>query len=113
MVFDSVDDTFLFDFCHYILINNNWEDALSLKTTSSKSTPVYRLYNPNTGQHYFTKDASEKNGLVSRGWNYERIAFYSGGKKAIYVYYNPSNGAHFYGLPISGTVRQGVAFYTN
>lgn len=95
------------------LLNGSWEDGYSFTVSSSASTPVYRLYNPNSGQHYFTTNASERDSLVSLGWKYEKIAFYSGGSTPQYVYYNPANGAHFYGIQMSGTVRQGIAFYTN
>lgn len=45
--------------------------------TDSSKVPVYRLYNPNNGQHFFTKAVSEKNTLVKAGWKYEGIGFYA------------------------------------
>ena len=45
--------------------------------TVSGRVPVYRLYNPNNGQHFFTKTISEKNALVKAGWKYEGVGFYA------------------------------------
>ena len=43
----------------------------------AKDIPVYRVYNPNSGHHLFTKDKSEVDVLVSLGWIYEGIAWYA------------------------------------
>nr|MDK8214101.1 mannosyl-glycoprotein endo-beta-N-acetylglucosamidase [Enterococcus faecalis] len=50
-------------------------------------TPVYRLYNPNAGDHHYTPHVSEKNNLVKVGWRYEGISWYS-----------PSSGTPLYRL---------------
>ena len=34
---------------------------------------MYRLYNPNSGEHFYTADADEKGNLVRVGWRYEGI----------------------------------------
>ncbi|WP_257943240.1 hypothetical protein [Lactococcus cremoris] len=41
----------------------------------ASTTPVYRLYNPNSGQLFFTNDFNESNYLMNLGWNYEGEAF--------------------------------------
>jgi len=40
---------------------------------------MHRLYNPNSGEHFYTGDISEKNNLVSLGWSYEGVAWYAPG----------------------------------
>ena len=35
-------------------------------------TNVYRLYNHNTGEHFYTTSGTEKNANVSAGWTYFR-----------------------------------------
>ncbi len=59
---------------------------------------MYRLYNPNSGEHFFTGNVSEKNNLVAIGWNYEDVAWYAPGYSFVPVYrlYNPNNGDHHY-----------------
>lgn len=39
--------------------------------------PVYRLYNPNGGEHHYTMETSERDHLVSVGWNCEGIGWYA------------------------------------
>lgn len=39
--------------------------------------PVHHLYNPNAGTHYFTTSDTEKNNLVSAGWQYQGVSFYA------------------------------------
>lgn len=64
------------------------------------STPLYRLYNPNTGYHHYTTSDNERNVLLSIGWRSEGVAFYvmpadsSNGGAPIYRQYNPYNGQH-------------------
>ena len=41
------------------------------------SVEMHRLYNPNSGEHFYTGDVSEKNYLSSIGWKYEGIERYS------------------------------------
>jgi hypothetical protein len=86
------------------------------------STPVYRLYNPNSGEHFYTTSTSEKNHLVSLGWSYEGIAWYSvpsSSGTSVYRLYNPNSGEHFYTTSTSeknhlvslGWSYEGVAWY--
>lgn len=60
---------------------------------------VYRLYNPNTGEHFYTESATEKNSLQNVGWNYKGIGWESatsGGP--VYRVYNSNakGGDHYY-----------------
>ena len=40
---------------------------------ASEESSVFlnRLYNPNSGEHFYTASVDEKNNLISVGWNYE------------------------------------------
>ncbi|MGC3388318.1 mannosyl-glycoprotein endo-beta-N-acetylglucosamidase, partial [Enterococcus faecium] len=50
--------------------------------------PVYRLYNPYSGDHHFTMAQSEITSFTKIGWRYEGLSFYSGGYKPIYRLFN-------------------------
>ena len=39
------------------------------------SGDMYRIYNPNSGEHFYTSDKVEKDHLVSLGWKYEGIGW--------------------------------------
>lgn len=42
-----------------------------------KTIPMYRLFNPNSGEHFYTRDTGERDHLRKIGWNYEGIGWYS------------------------------------
>ena len=53
-------------------------------------SPVYRLYNKTSGEHYYTMSSYERDSLVKAGWNYEQVSFYSGGTVPVYCLFNPN-----------------------
>ena len=59
--------------------------------------PVYRVYNPNSGEHLHTLNGGEKDHLMSLGWVYEGISMQIDGSGSnLYRAYNPNSGEHFY-----------------
>lgn len=68
-------------------------------TTPTTSVQMHRLYNPNSGEHFYTQNVAEKNNLVKHGWKYEGIGWNgptSG--NPVYRLYNPNAGDHHYTL---------------
>lgn len=63
-----------------------------------KTTPMYRLYNPNSGEHFYTGSVEERDMLVNAGWNYEGVAWNAPVTAGAPVYrlYNPNSGDHHY-----------------
>lgn len=61
-------------------------------------TPMYRLYNPNSGEHFYTGSTVERDTLVGYGWIYEGIAWNApvDGGEPVYRLFNPNNGDHHY-----------------
>ena len=59
---------------------------------------MFRLYNPNSGEHFYTSNATEKNNLVSAGWTSEGSAWIapSSSNTPVYRVYNPNSGEHHY-----------------
>lgn len=37
---------------------------------------MHRLYNPNSGEHFYTANTKKRDALVSRGWREEGIGWY-------------------------------------
>ena len=66
--------------------------------SSETSMEMHRLYNPNSGEHFYTGDAVEKNALVKLGWKYEGVGWNAPLKSSIPVYrlYNREGGEHHY-----------------
>ena len=66
--------------------------------TPAKTVDMYRLYNPNSGEHFYTASAGEKDFLVNVGWTYEGIGWKAPEKSNTPVYrlYNSNAGDHHY-----------------
>jgi len=64
-----------------------------------EKTAMRRMYNPNSGEHFYTGDVNEARALIKAGWNYEGVGWYA--PKAgnpVYRVYNPNAGDHHYTL---------------
>lgn len=58
---------------------------------------MYRLYNPYSGEHFYTADAEERDDVVDAGWNYEGIGWVAPENGAdVYRLYNKFAGEHHY-----------------
>lgn len=83
---------------------------------------MYRLYNINSGEHFYTANASEMNNLSRLGWSYEGVGWTAPAKSSIPVYrlYNPNAGDHHYTTNISerntlisiGWNDEGIGWYS-
>lgn len=60
---------------------------------------IYRVYNPNSGEHLHTMNAGERDYLIRLGWRNEGISMHVDGTGYdLYRLYNPNSGEHFYTL---------------
>ncbi|MDO4537882.1 MAG: hypothetical protein Q4B54_06955 [Coriobacteriales bacterium] len=58
---------------------------------------MHRLYNPNSGEHFYTASRVERDRLQSVGWSYERVAWEAPDSgEDVYRLYNPNGGDHHY-----------------
>lgn len=62
------------------------------------SVVMWRLYNPNSGEHFYTASTSERDSLVRAGWNNEGEGWLAPRESSVAVYrlYNPNAGDHHY-----------------
>ncbi len=61
------------------------------------SVSMYRLYNPNSGEHFYTADESERSLLISIGWNNEGVGWTAPSDGTpVYRLYNANGGEHHY-----------------
>lgn len=93
------------------------------KPAQVESTAMYRLYNPNAGEHHYTLSTVERDSLIAAGWNDEGIGWYSDPNHAVPLYrvYNPNEFAnnHHYTtndfergyLVALGWFGEGIAWY--
>ena len=66
----------------------------------TEQKPVYRLYNPNSGEHLFTAKKIEYSWLSENGWNAENSRWLSDSEaketENVHRVYNPNAGDHHY-----------------
>lgn len=75
--------------------------TLAVKTeniNAEEGIAMYRLYNPYSGEHFYTGNADERNNLVSLGWRDEGVGWIAPLKSDCPVYrlYNSYGGEHHY-----------------
>ena len=103
------------------IVKKAQDDNAARLGDKTKKQSIYRLYNPNSGEHFYTVNEAEKNYLVSLGWHDEGVEFQSVAEGVpVYRLYNPNTGDHHYTinkeerdyLTRLGWKAEGVAFYT-
>ncbi len=86
---------------------------------AASGVPMYRMYDPNSGEHFYTGSTEERDFLVNAGWNYEGVAFnFPEIGAPVYRLYNPVSGDHLYTMDedersqllAEGWNDEGVAF---
>ena len=62
------------------------------------TSSMYRMYNPNTGEHFYTGSMEERRTIEAAGWKYEGVAFTICANEGAPVYrlFQPSTGEHLY-----------------
>lgn len=98
------------------------QDQMSRFARSAVRTiPMYRMYNPNSGEHFYTQDTGERDNLRRIGWNYEGIGWQAPTSgDPVYRLYNRYNGEHFYTLNAKerdnitkqGWTYEGIGWYS-
>ena len=88
-----------------------------------RSYTVYRLYNPNSGEHFYTYDSNEIKNLETTGWKNEGAAWKSPATSdnPVYRLYNPNAGDHHYtmnaderdNLVKAGWNYEGIGWYSD
>ncbi len=66
--------------------------------SESSQMPVYRAYNPNTGEHFYTRSFNELKVIERAGWKDEGLAWRTADESGIRVYrlYDENRGDHHY-----------------
>jgi len=81
---------------------------------------MFRMYNPNTGEHFYTGSEEERDNLIGHGWQYEGVGFTFPKTTGAPVHrlFQPSTGEHLYTMDeaekdrllAEGWNYEGVAF---
>lgn len=82
----------------YETTESGWKEKIR-PNHASEAVELYRMYNPNSGEHFYTSAGTERDSLVKAGWRYESIGWTTPVKTngvAVYRLYNPNAGDHHY-----------------
>ena len=95
----------------------------STKAESTGKVSMYRLYNPNSGEHFYTQSLSERNDLKTAGWKDEGEGWTAPetSNTPVYRLYNPNAGEHHYttaktehdNLVSLGWRSEGIGWYSD
>ena len=87
------------------------------------ATTMYRLYNPNSGEHFYTSNTAERDTLIAVGWNDEGIGWYAPpySNTPVYRLYNRNGGEHHFTTSVGernslialGWEDEGISCYSN
>ncbi len=87
------------------------------------SIPMYRLFHPDTHEHFYTADSYERGVLLSKyGWIGEGVGWYAPkAGKPVYRLYNPQTTDHHYTMDAyeyevlgnRGWIKEGIGWYSD
>ena len=110
------------EYMYFYNINISSLDNPSVKKVKIGYTKMHRLYNPNSGEHFYTADETECDNLIGFGWRYEGIAWNAPETSDTLVYrlYNPNAGDHHYTTSLAekdnlvsvGWKYEGIGWYS-
>ena len=108
------------------LYGSRWTDApysIACLTKSGNGRYVmHRLYNPWTGEHFYTASESERDDVIAAGWDYEGEGWTAPETgNPVYRIYNSYAGEHHYSLSAderdtlvaAGWTDEGVGWYSD
>ena len=98
-----------------------WPPEVPVETV--ETVEMHRLYNPNSGEHFYTGNVAEKDFLVEVGWNYEGVAWNAPdfSLNPVYRLYSKDTGDHRYtmdedkrdGFIAEGWSDEGIGWYSD
>ena len=88
----------LFVLCMALILALPMIFCVPVMAAGAEYIPQYRMYNKNTGEHFYTTSANERNHLILAGWNYEGVncLIPTTSDTPMYRLYNKRNGDHHY-----------------
>ena len=81
----------------FVLVGIFTSSSVLADTTNA----MYRLYNPNSGEHFYTANFVEAKNIINAGWKYEMVGWNAPMTGVpVYRLYNPNVGDHHYRAPL-------------
>ncbi len=105
--------------CNHSYILGVCEFCGAIKGSGIATVPMYRMYDPNSGEHFYSGSELERDFLIDAGWHYEGVGFnFPEEGDPVYRLYDPVYGEHLYTMDNAereklqswGWQYEGVAF---
>lgn len=121
---DDVRTYIVYTFNNHMIALHYLEGSFGIIMYNTHFTPtdMYRLYNQNSGEHFFTASREEADRLVTLGWKDEGVAWKAPviSDTPVYRLYDPNRGDHHYtpseeeknNLIAAGWTNEGVGWYS-
>jgi len=103
--------------------NYTGSKSVTFRIVKVATITMHRLYNPNSGEHFYTAKAGERDHLVGVGWKYEGVGWTAPATSSTPVYrlYNANAGDHHYTMKTAekdalvkmGWKYEGVGWYSD
>lgn len=96
--------------------------SIVLFADAAEAADMHRLYNPNSGEHFYTANTNEKKHLTKVGWKSEGIGWTAPNSgNAVYRLYNKNAGDHHYTMNANeknhlvkvGWKYEGIGWYSD
>lgn len=100
--------------------------GFAMEDTGIETQTMYRLYNPNSGEHFYTASTVERDATIAAGWNDEGIGWIAPTTSTTPVYRLYSGTDHHYtmsaverddlvskGWTLEGENAEGIAWYSD
>jgi len=102
---------------------NCWEWLAEQSRANDKGVAVFRLYDANRGEHFYTISTEERDYLVEAGWTNEGTGWFAPetSDTAVFCLYNPYGAEHHFttnaeevaALVALGWQNEGIKFYSD
>lgn len=79
------------------VVQSDADASLTAQVSDDQTEAMYRLYNPNSGEHFYTSSTVERDNVIAAGWDDEGTGW-TAPIRGIQVYrlYNSFAGEHHY-----------------
>jgi surface protein len=106
---------------NYVASNYDIQKSEGTLTVTAERVAMFRLYNPNSGEHFYTSSEVERDATIAAGWNYEGIGWYAPSMSSTPVYRLYSGTDHHYttseterdALLEAGWIDEGIGWYSD
>lgn len=121
MLFAAMTGLMIAGFVPSVVSSYEGDAAFAMNAQSEDAQAMYRVYNPHTGEHFYTANMGERDSLMQGGWGYEGIGWMAPRTSDTPVYRLYSGTDHHYTISVderdalvsAGWADEGIGWYSD